>query len=433
MTRPTRAERNAADVALQTARRVKRITEGRWNFEKAVAECEHRNFVVHADAEAHWDEQTIRPSARKMLMADHRAINVDHIMLGHTSALKRTAEEIAVSHAKGAATWHERGYGQQNWMESAGYTAAFRILDPDGLLQVMPVLDGLGADLLLRIKGTELWAPVQVKSAIVHHDQQTSYRINKQDGEGKYKHMIILAVGIDLATDCIAETVDHVPDVTVKELFVYNCASEFDFFYLGPVSRKLANDKYGDSRFVVGFDSEERFANMQQNFYQYVRDNANWTQEQTWFDTELNVDIEKYTHYQELLNLQTLASIVGIEKLRAPLRQNETTDIVMLVDDQEINISVKTATINEKGYAFKLGEHPNDHLCHIVMAFYKSTDGTRTHVSVLCPRRVYACGNGSFTWSPTHNEDILKDISLQKGGANEQLHTAIKKVLMAMH
>jgi hypothetical protein len=50
--------------------------------------------------------------------------------------------------------------------------------------------------------------------------------------------------------------------------------------------------------------------------YQYVRDNVKWTQEQVWFGTELNIDIEKYDYYQETLNLKQLARIFGIDKLR---------------------------------------------------------------------------------------------------------------------
>eukprot|EP00953_Heterococcus_sp_UTEX-ZZ885_P010532 6156-Heterococcus_DN1.PRE.9 len=430
MTRPTRADRNAEKVSRQTARRVKRVTEGRWNFAKAVAECEHRKFIPHADAEAHWNLQTIRASQRKMLMADNPAIAVNDIMNGNTSAVKRTAAEKAASHAKCAATHKERGYGQQNWMESAAYTAAFRTLDPDGLLDIMPVLDGLGADLLIRVKGTGPWAPVQVKSAIVHYDEQTIYSIKQEDGADKYKGMIILAVGIDLATDCVAETVDHVPDVTVKDLFLYNSASDIPGASLQPYPRRIANDKYGDSRYVVGFDSDERFTRMQQAFHQYVRDNAKWTQDQTWFSKELNFDIEKYTHYQETLNLQTLARIVGIDKLRAPLRQNETTDIVMLIHGQEVNISVKSATIHEKGYMFKLSEHPNVHLCQVVMAFYRSTDGKRTHVSIMCPRRVYYVDKTAFYWSHTNNKDVLKErICLQSERAIEHISKEIKAVL----
>jgi hypothetical protein len=141
----------------------------------------------------------------------------------------------------------------------------------------------------------------------------------------------------------------------------------------------------------------------------------------------LNSDIEERKHYQETLNLQTLAHMVGIGQLRAPIRQNETTDVIMLVDDQEVNVSVKTATPHHRGYTFGVGGHPNDHLCHIVLAFYKNADGIRTHVSVLCPRRVYAC-NKYFTWSPTHNKDVLKGrVDLQSDKGCEHLYAAIKR------
>jgi hypothetical protein len=259
MTRPTRTERNAVDVARQTKRRVKRVTKGRWNFEKAVKECVHRNFVPHADAEAHWNAQTIKPSVRKMLMADNRVVVVNHIMTGHSKAIRYTSEEKAASDAKCAATHLARGLKQKNWMEAACWVEAITTLDSNRLLDIMPVLDGLGADLLLRIEGTELWAPIQVKSAIVHDDENTNYGIYKSDGDRKYKNMIILAVGVSPVRDCKAETVNHVPDVTIQELFLYNCASDFPFSYLGPTPRRTRDDKYSDCRFVVGFDSEERF------------------------------------------------------------------------------------------------------------------------------------------------------------------------------
>jgi hypothetical protein len=430
MARPTRAERNIVKNERTKKHRVKRVTEGKWNFAKAVIEIKKRGFVHHRDAEAHWNSQTIIPCWRKMLMRDNRAISLRNIMGGNTFSRKRTSAEKAESNAKCAATHRERGSEQQNWKETAAWVKGIDKLDPEGLFEVMPVPDGLGTDVLVRIKGAQLWAPVQVKSATVHKDETSNYGIHKKDGDAKYKNMMILAVGMALAKDCKAESVDHVPDVSIEELFLFNRANDFPDTTLRPIPRTKANDKYGDSRYVFDFDSNERIVTMQKKFHQYVHQNSKWTQEQVWFGTELNMDIEKQHHYQEILNLQTLAHEVGITNLRAPLRQHETTDVIMLIDDKEVNISVKTAKIDSNGFQFDLKKHPNDHLCNIVLAFYKNAYGTRTHVSVLSSKRVYVQSRKSFNSSATNNKDVLANrIGLLADDTTVNIFEKIRKIM----
>ena len=180
--RRTRAERKVLKDARSASLKRTRVTKGAWNYAKAVLECEAAGFTVHLEeSEAHWNTQSIQHSKRKMLMSNGTQYNVDNIIHGQSSFSKPTKEQKKQSYDKMGLTRKERGYGQQHWMEIAAITAAIPILNLEQKFEFQMLPDGLGTDLIVRIQGTELWAPVQVKSAVTHYDEQFSLDVHATD------------------------------------------------------------------------------------------------------------------------------------------------------------------------------------------------------------------------------------------------------------
>ena len=112
--------------------------------------------------------------------------------------------------------------------------------------------------------------------------------------------------------------------------------------------------------------------------------------------------------------MKELANIVGLQNLRAPWYQNECVDIILLVNGEEIRISLKTASENNNsGYQFGLKAHPNSKYCDYVFAFYWSApceeNRVLTHISVIDGSCVYVPHRVSFCWSKTNNKDVLEN------------------------
>jgi hypothetical protein len=432
--RPTRTERNAARKTAQSEYKRKRVTAGSWTFTKAAKECVAAGFELHKNARIEWDKQTAAQSHRKMLMKDGRVICMDSIMTGHTRAVPLTAEQRAVISAKISATRKQVEHKQKNWLERASFEEAMCILDKDKIFEFATVPDGLGADFLVRRKRTELWAAVQVKSAVAQHDEQVQFgKLKSEHGKkgGKYEHVVILGVGV--APGCVppdsSSLFDAIADVEVTQLFVYNRASDMPGKTLKPYPRKQEDDVYGDHRFCFDFDTPERLDIMCSYFEQCIEINSRWSKADAWFGTELNPTVSE-SHKQEVLNCKALGDLLGHERLRAPNAQHETVDVVLELDDREVRISLKTAPSHGKtGFKFKLGEAVNNHFCDVVLTFYnnKSTQ-ERTHVSVIASERVYVKSSKHFGWSPMHkqNKDVWNDrIDLRAPDAAEKLLQAL--------
>lgn len=231
--------------------------------------------------------------------------------------------------------------------------------------------------------------------------------------------MVCLAVGLAEMKDIDCTFFDEVPTGTIKELFVYSSADQLPHNRLCVNPRRLSNDRYGDRRYVVGFDNEERLQSLVNIFQTAVVEKARFTQYNIWFSAELNKSVAN-THKVEWANLKALADIVGIDNLSAPWRQNETTDIVFRLQNSKksVCISLKTASAATANcFYFLLHKAPNVQFCNVVLAFYKNSDNERTHVSVIPAQRAYAQKlantsgdkkNYSFNWSHTHsvNADV---------------------------
>jgi hypothetical protein len=131
----------------------------------------------------------------------------------------------------------------------------------------------------------------------------------------------------------------------------------------------------------------------------YFTEEAKFTREQAWFGRELNTRVIK-NHWQEVKNCEALAQLVGFENLSAPFAQGEAVDTIWTFDNVQARISLKTAS--SKGltsYEFHVHKAPNSAFCNVVMIFFSDKiTGVRTHVSVLCARRVYDHGNVVICW-----------------------------------
>jgi hypothetical protein len=431
--RATRKERNTAAKARKSKYKRARVTVGPWSFENAVKECVAAGFKPHTNAQIQWAEQTAVQHQRKMLMQDSRAIHMHSIMSGHTRAVPLTTEERAVINAKISETLKQCEHQQRHWLERASFEAAMCVLDKNEQFEKATVPDGLAADFLVRRKGTELWAAVQVKSAVAHFDERLKFpHLSSIDGDkgGKYEHIVILAVGV--APGCVppdsTSAFDAIADVKVKELFVYNRASDMPNKTLQPYPRRKAADLYGDHRYVVDFDTSERLDIMRTYFEQCIDSNSKWTKADAWFGPELNPRVSK-GYKEEVLNCKALGDLLGHERLRAPNAQGETVDVVLKLGEKEVRISLKTAVIRKKGFQFELKKAVNSRFCEVVLAFYLDRKTQeRTHVSVIAGERVYVNENKSLSWSRVHkqNKDIWNTrIDLRAEGAAEKLLQAL--------
>ena len=444
--RPDRAARNAEQKRNRLKRKSKRRTEGLISFENAVIEAEYRSFILHPNAEAHWNAQTVKGSKRKLLMTDDTSPTVSAILSGTTSKIVISESEKADQKFRTRATKKARGTDvEQHYKEASAIKAAMQIFNQHGQYEWKSVPDGLGADLAVRLVGDTLWAPIQVKSAICHPDDRSCYMLYSSYGDvgGKYEKLMILAVGLKPFVKMEATELDEVQDAVVEEIFLFSNANDMPGKSLQPYPRKQEDDKYADSRWVFNSGNHETTLRFFSNFEQIVRHRAQYTMTQIWFQSDLNRNVCK-THQEEVLNLETLAAIVGLDNLRAPWQQNQCTDILLETEQRSIAISLKTASVSSKihftNFSFGLGYAPGSQYCDYVMVFYKTATGERTHISVVPAKRAYKqlefeseeSKRYSFNWSTKHktNKDVWENkMSLADADIRERLIAAMPEIL----
>ncbi|KAG5187390.1 hypothetical protein JKP88DRAFT_243902 [Tribonema minus] len=433
----TRTELNEEEKARRDSRKMVRVTEGMYTYDKAVAEAEERGFRVIKD-EAGWDAQApVQPSWRKLRIVGRNPIALKDIVSGNNRPDAPSEEEKAASNAKNSETHINLDHGQVNWHEQSAIKAALLILDPTGLVETAPLLDGLGGDLQMRLKASKspLYAGCQAKSGTGGRNKQVDLSVKKEQGEegGCYEGHILLGIVFTIADRDAAlkemNTFDAVPEVVVEEIFLYRSAADLPCASLAPSPRRDKNDQYGDNRYVVGFDDDARLYRMREMFINFVQERAVWASEQLWFAMGPGTPntCVSTKHASEVLNIKALAELVGFQSLRAPKRQNETVDVVWDLYERDIRVSVKTATIRGNGFQIGLGKHPYHEHCDLVFAFYKDEHGNRTGVSVISATDVYVerevqVEHEYFYWSRTTNEDVLcNTVNLSEPDAKETL------------
>jgi len=276
-----------------------------------------------------------------------------------------------------------------------------------------------------------------LKSGCYGESGKVYFKLKKDDGRvgKKYEHLVILCIvfrhDFDEEKNNSRRTAfDFVPDVPIAEVFFYKNASEIPNRRLEPYRRRSPDDdaKYGDSRYVIGVDTQDRLNILRKNLKEALSELSIYSKEQFWFHYGPGTPNPKPNtkHVREIWNIEQLSLIVGIENLRAPKFQNECTDIIAIVEGKEVTVSLKTAYQHleclSETYDFALGAHPRSDECELVIVFYYKKNVV-THISVLCARRVYDNGMKSFGWSQTNNTDVLKDwISVESSNVLDALY-----------
>lgn len=313
------------------------------------------------------------------------------------------------------------------------------------------VFDGLGPDFAFQERCTarpDLFAAAQGKTA-EGNGTQVSLHIKAADGApgGRYEKLFILGViGIvlDPRPKRTMTEFDRLPEVQVTDIFLYANATQMPGTSLRPHPRTARNkdkDAYGDHRYTVGVDSLDRLEKMRREFLRLVREGSRYTKDDIWLchgPGTLTPTINP-KHTEEVLNCQVLARLVDLQNLRAPVRQNETIDVVWTAVERG-RLSLKTATEDNGGgrdqWSFHKKKAPFSELCHFVLVFYRDRDGNRTHVSVIPAARVYDARapdgtfvTESFTWSRTNNADVLQNrIDLRQSDTLSRLRAAVSTV-----
>jgi hypothetical protein len=262
-------------------------------------------------------------------------------------------------------------------------------------------------------------------------------RLKKIDGAdgGKYEHMPILALGVQPgSTRPLSTEGFNVAFVTtLTDIFVFRNASEMPGKTLQPVPRKVGSghsDAFGNNRFSSAVNTEEDLYAILQLALKYFTEEAKFTREQAWFGCELNTRVIK-NHWQEVKNCEALAQLVGFDNLSAPFAQGEAVDTIWTFHNVQARISLKTASRDKHAFGFNTRKAPNSAFCNVVLAFFDDKDSAeRTHVSVICGRRVYDHGHSKFSWSPTNNQDVLAGkIDLRTPDALHKLKSSVISLL----
>lgn len=441
--RPTTAEKRVVNKARSALKAPKYTRAGRWTWNDVVAVCKLALLELHADAEASWFSQKLSPTHRRIKLSNGKTPWFQSILSGNTSGIKMTDEQKAAVNAQISATHKAREYGQQNWLEPAATAAFINLLQehyPDQF-DVSAMFDGLGADVLIKRKGTgDAWAAVQVKSSRAHPGEVLHFHLKKTDGAlgGRYEHMIIWGLGVDPA--CNRPVADDgfgaVAAVVLKDILVYQNAGEIPGKVFYPFPRRPGKkDKYGVHRYTVDRNTEEDLNATLTLAVQQIDTAPKFTRYQAWFDPALSRNVKATdSHKIEVNNIKALAVAIGFDNITAPIVQNETVDIILTLGDISANVSIKTASLNDgnngTGYFFASSVAPNSQFCDVVMVFYVNRKtGQRTHVSVIDARTVYDTKKTSFCWGNKKRPEIGKTkINLTSVNVLELIKQAIQQI-----
>ncbi len=447
----TRKETNAARVALSVLRRVPRVTNGEFDWDKVVAEVTARGLQLAPDAAAHFTSQTGSMSKRAVKVVRSKSVifpRLHNILCGAVMTSELTPEQKAATITKRTATFKSRNLGQLHVFEAAAFKAFMAYTDPTGtVFESQGVLDGRAADVLIRTRGgndeiNNVWTGLQIKSA-THTDHEVNFNLKACEGlsGGTYEFTPVLCLAFEEPDRAQARreavlNYDYIPDVKLVYAIFYENASHM------PLRNMYvrASTDLGDHRVRFDTDDIDKHTRFNDLFHTGI---ASAPRKFTAFEANFdcgpgsaNPNIKLHSKlYQEVLNGRALWSLT--DSLRAPLVQNQTTDIVWdMSPDHVIKISLKCASIEHGGknnaYRFHTATYDSSAVvhCDIVMAFYRDEGGRRTHVSVICARRVYT--KKSFGWSNTHNQDILRDrIAITEPGALQELRNAVLAVISA--
>lgn len=249
--------------------------------------------------------------------------------------------------------------------------------------------------------------------------------------------MIVLGALVD-PTEMPSGHFDEVAETTIREVFLFESPAVItQKKQIDVTPRFHRNDVFLDKRYAVTIDDEERLNLMKTNLDQYVNRPGNGhTLESVWFKTGpgTTTAVVNKKHVCEIRNIQALASVVGLENVKAPKQQNQTVDIIYHVVERPIKVSIKSATVSNNSdheqYHFHLQKKVNSQWCDVVMTFYRDSHSKPIAVSVIKADRVYNTSKSKFCWSKSTNADILStQIRLADGDAKVLLDAEIKRIL----
>ncbi len=353
-----------------------------------------------------WNSQTISPSQRKFLLDNGKQTpRYSDLRSGNTRSSIETSEEKAerkrCASEKQRETNDKNGnYAPENIKESMGIKAFITECENHDLPFVFkPVFDGLGVDLLVQHKDAldkGKWKCIQFKTG-THNKEGRGVNLNTSKNDlgsgGIYEQMCLIGLILEYDADTFREcpTFDHISLSTIKEMFVFSTKSNMPGKALYPMAWAPSSrpDKFGSSRYVAERDGYLRLSNILDRFSKIVSDLPEFTLDQVYFETgpcTPNVQINPLKK-NEMMQIQVLSQLLskdGIEVV-APLRQNETTDVILRSDDWQRTVSLKTAHENggPDNFYCKKSKHPFHKYCDLVIAFVHD-DNDEFSIPIKC-------------------------------------------------
>jgi len=424
-----KTDKNKYNVARKHAKKPVWIINAPYTFAKVKRQVQSMGGVLMESAEQDWNAQTVQPSWRKVSIMKNGSSYptfLYHIKSGNSGVIPVTVEQIRVGADKRSANRIERDDGQQHWKEASAARALLENMgwgheDPEPI--IMP--DGINTDICFRMT-TDKCVGVQWKSA-----EFTGGRVNlnlrKEDGApgAKYGELGIAGIIFEAITDEERDSylVDFngLPPVQIVEVFLMQNAGNMKGATLEPHIRnpkkKINNDQFRYTQGYAGFDIDWA------EFKAYFLDMLDKLPRHplSFFRYE---DISASPHMVEVKNIRVFENLLGGEDfLKSYERQNETIDVIAMVNNIGITTSVKTAVKVNNNYKIDLNAAPYWNHCDAVAVFFKAPDGTRTHVSILEARWVYnRSDNVIYVSRSGENSHVLLDrIDLSDEDAGEQV------------
>ncbi len=387
---------------------------------------------------AFWNSQNKPPSRKKFLLRNgKKSPYYTSLRSGHAQSSLTTVKEKRAARKAANKKSHEtriiNGTNiQQHIMEASGIKAFITECEKHNLpFLFKPVFDGLGSDLVVQHKDASdktKWALIQFKTA-THNDegQMVSLQLKKFEINlgGIYENMCVIGIMLDfddLKTSRICLTFDYIPKCTMKEIFLIKDISDLPGKSLYPCAWTPTSrpDKYGSSRYVSERDGVNGLSKILNQFVSIVSALPTYTLDEVYFaigskTPNVSISSTKRNEMMQIKILSDLFSQYGVE-IDAPLRQNETTDIILRCNEWQKNVSLKTASKyhgKDDQFRFHKGEHPNHQFCDLVIAFVHQDDDILTKCYVFDSKYVYVTNKCDkiFYWRAEKEAKNLFDVN----------------------
>ncbi|KAG5192193.1 hypothetical protein JKP88DRAFT_251010 [Tribonema minus] len=413
-TKRTKEDRNKMVREMKAKRRVEgpqaHDFEGRWMWLKQhytrqpllLDEAAQRMYYEKQIAN-NWGDEKWRPSYVRFLHLDgtHTA-SIISLSQGLVRLTPRTAEENAERIRKQRAFKAERNLGQLHHMEAAASQAFISILREHGFsLEFKTVSDNCIVDAVI-IGTNGKCVPIQFKSAEFLEGCPMQFNVQRADGLQGRKYFGMYVIGLGVINPHQPFTYDNIDDVAPSTLA--------EIFFTGDCStmhNKHMNAQAGSTRnssVLVSDVDKLRLAIMDfsENIEKRLQHIDAFTLQECLYG-KANFAMSS-TAAKELKNIETIALLVVDTDMEVtfPVRQNETTDFVLVCGNQQITFSMKTAFPREPSHLFPLSEAINWRFCDFVIAaFWDSGASAPSSFVIIGAATVYDRTRRSYTISNT--------------------------------